>query len=89
MRARHGHSNGERNKRGDDHSDSNCPEPTSKPALGSFGWAIATFWIRRAITLALAAGTPRFQSTQSSFESRIVSAYASGLVGDGEIAEKR
>jgi hypothetical protein len=32
---------------------------------------------------------PRFQSTQSSFESRIVSAYASGLVGDGEIAEKR
>jgi hypothetical protein len=32
---------------------------------------------------------PRFQSTQSSFESRIVSAYASGLVGDGEIAGKR
>ena len=57
MRGRHGHSNGERNKRGDDHSDSNCPEPTSEPAFGSSRWAIATFWISRAITLALAAST--------------------------------
>jgi hypothetical protein len=36
MRGRHGHSNGERNKRGDDHSDSSCPEPTSEPAFGFF-----------------------------------------------------
>jgi len=57
MRGRHGHSNGERNKRGDDHSDSNCPEPTSEPAFGSSRWAIATFWISRAIALALAAST--------------------------------
>ena len=33
---RHGHSNGEKNKRGDDHSDSNCSEPTSEPAFGFF-----------------------------------------------------
>jgi hypothetical protein len=36
MPGRHGHSDGERNKRGDDHSDSNCPEPTSEPAFGFF-----------------------------------------------------
>jgi hypothetical protein len=36
MRGRHGHSDSERNKRGDDHSDSNCPESTTEPAFGFF-----------------------------------------------------
>ena len=33
--------------------------------------------------------TPNSKAHEGSFESRIASGYASGLVGDGEIAEKR
>jgi hypothetical protein len=87
---RHGHSNGEKNKRGDDHSDSNCSEPTSEPAFGFFRMSDRDILDQESDHVATGSQHhPDSKAHEGSFESRIGSGYASGLVGDGEIAEKR
>jgi hypothetical protein len=87
---RHGHSNGEKNKRGDDHSDSNCSEPTSEPAFGFFRMSDRDILDQGSDHVATGSQHhPDSKAHEGSFESRIASGYASGLVGDGEIAEKR
>ena len=87
---RHGHSNGEKNKRGDDHSDSNCSEPTSEPAFGFFRMSDRDILDQGSDHVATGSQHhPDSKAHEGSFESRIGSGYASGLVGDGEIAEKR
>ena len=71
------------------------PIPTNlsrRPVLpsASFGCAIATFWIRKATTLLLAANiTPIPKHTKASLKDTKFPAKPFSLLGNGEIPQKR
>jgi hypothetical protein len=86
----HDHSNGEKKKRGDDHSDSDGSESTTGPTLGFFRTGDRDVLDQESDHIAAGGqhhANPK--AHEGDFERRIIPRYPSGLVGDGEITEKR
>jgi hypothetical protein len=83
----HSDSNGEKKKRGDDQSNSDCSEPTIDPTLGFSRMSDRDILDQESDHIA-AGGEhhPDSKAHEGGFEGRIVPGYSSGLVGDSEIA---